>query len=79
MKKTDDFASFTEAAVCMINTYGGNMESEEEVNTVLDKLHRILLHRENARLYHTYTTELTPEEQYVYNTILESGEKRDTV
>ena len=81
MKKTDDFASFTEAAVCMINTYGGNMESEEEVNTVLDRLYRVLLHRENARLYHTYTmdTELTPEEQYIYDTILERGEQRDTV
>ena len=81
MKKTDDFASFTEAAVCMINTYGGNMESEEEVNTVLDRLYRVLLHRENARFYHTYTmdTELTPEEQYIYDTILERGEQRDTV
>ena len=82
MKKTDDFASFTEAAVCMINTYGGNMESEEEVNTVLDRLYRVLLHRENARLYRkTYTigTELTPKEQYIYDTLLEGVEQRDTV
>lgn len=82
MKKTDDFASFTDAAACMVNTYGGNMESEEEVNTVLDKLHRILLHRENARLYRkTYTidTELKPEEQDIYDTLHEEAEKRDTV
>lgn len=82
MKKTDDFASFTDAAVCMLNTYGGNMDSEEEVNAVLDRLHRILLHRESARLYretNTIGTELTPEEQDIYDTILEGVKKRDTV
>lgn len=79
MKKTDDFASFTDAAACMVNTYGGNMESEEEVNAVLDRLYRVLLYRENARLYNTYTTELTPEEQDIYDTLHEEAEKRDTV
>ena len=82
MKKTDDFASFTDAAACMFNTYGGNMESEEEVNAVLDRLYRILWFRENARLYRktdTIDTELTPEEQDIYDTILEGVEKRDTV
>ena len=82
MKKTDDFASFTDAAACMVNIYGGNMESEEEVNAVLDRLYRILLHRESARLYRktdTIDTEFTPEEQDIYDTILEGVKKRDTV
>lgn len=79
MKKTDEFASFTDAAACMVNTYGGNMESEEEVNAVLDRLYRILWFRENARLYRTIDTELTPEEQDIYDTILEGVEQRDTV
>lgn len=82
MKKTDDFASFTDAAACMVNTYGGNMESEEEVNAVLDRLYRVLLIRENARLYRkTYTidTELTPEEQYIYDTILDGGERNSPI
>ena len=82
MKKTDDFASFTDAAACMVNTYGGNMESEEEVDAVLNKLYRILWFRENARLYRktdTIGTELTPDEQDIYDTILEGVEQRDTV
>lgn len=79
MKKTDDFASFTDAAACMVNTYGGNMESEEEVNAVLNKLYRILWFRENARLYRTIDTELTPEEQDIYDTILEGVKKRGTL
>ena len=82
MKKTDDFASFTDAAACMFNTYGGNMESEEEVNAVLDRLYRILLHRESARLYRktdTIDTEFTPEEQDIYDTILEGVKKRGTL
>lgn len=81
MKKTDDFASFTDAAACMVNTYGGNMESEE-VNAVLDRLYRILLHRESARLYRktdTIDTEFTPEEQDIYDTILEGVKKRGTL
>ena len=79
MKKTDDFASFTDAAACMVNTYGGNMESEEEVNAVLNRLYRILWFRENARLYRTIDTEFTPEEQDIYDTILEGVKKRGTL
>lgn len=81
MEKTDDFASFTDAAACMVNTYGGNME-REEVDAVLNRLYRILWFRENARLYRktdTIGTELTPEEQDIYDTILEGVEQRDTV
>lgn len=78
MKKTDDFESFIDAAACMVNTYGGNMESEEEVNAVLDRLYRILLHRENARLYlKTYTidAELTPEGHSISMTRFLRGSK----
>lgn len=81
MEKMDDFISLTDAAACMINTYGGNMESEE-VNAVLDRLYRILLHRENARLYRrtdTIDIELTPEEQDIYDTISEGVKQRDTI
>lgn len=35
------------------------MYSEEEVNAVLDRLHRILLHRESARLYRETNTIVT--------------------
>ena len=58
------------------------MESEEEVNAVLDRLYRVLLFRENARIYRktdTIDTEFTPEEQDIYDTILEGVKKRGTL
>lgn len=82
MKKTDKFASFTDAAACMLNTYGGNMASDEEVNAVLDRLYDVLYMRECVRCYRetdTIGTELTPEEQDIYDTILEGVKQRDTV
>lgn len=80
MKKTDKFASFTDAAACMLNTYGGNMASNEEVNAVLDRLYEVLYMRECYRdAIYTMDTELTPEEQDIYDTISEGVKQRDTI
>lgn len=82
IKGTDEFASFSEAAVCMIDTYGGNMENEEEAHAVLDRLTDILVRRKVHRIRRRKTAlqkPLTPEEQYIYDTLSEEAEKRDTV